>query len=68
MCETWGEHEFGGARVLAVGTHPVRGTYQRVVRVCGRCGKRSEETRWTAADNAHIASVTSFYTSTASQG
>lgn len=53
-CETWADHDFGGERVVALGTHPVRGNYQRVARTCALCKKTVEATRWIAAENAHI--------------
>jgi hypothetical protein len=46
MCEVWTDHQFGRERVVGAGVHQVLGPYVRVVRTCGCCDKRTEETRW----------------------
>jgi hypothetical protein len=52
VCETYAEHDFGAPRILAFGTDPRHGNYQRLVRTCSRCGRELPETRWITAENA----------------
>lgn len=54
MCETWMDHEFGESKLVRSGKDPANGAYQVFVRTCGRCTKRSLETRWIGAERARV--------------
>lgn len=66
MCQTWSDHEFGRARFLETGRHPVLGRYNRFVISCANCPRTITQTEWlnrtrATADDTEAAHANAIY-------